>query len=176
VTEQGEDIYVHAKVLVVDDRLLRLGSSNLNNRSMGFDTECDVAIETPAEHGDTSAMRRAIANVRDRLLAEHLGVPQAQFAAMLAQEGHSLIAAIERLKREHSRSLRPFEPPPFSEVELEMARNRSLDPDRPEQMSGTLQQGLARPELGWALGVGLAAAVVGIAAAVGLNRRRPEQD
>ena len=36
---------VHAKVLVVDDRLVRVGSSNLSNRSMGLDTECDLAVE-----------------------------------------------------------------------------------------------------------------------------------
>ena len=36
---------VHAKIMVIDDRLLRVGSSNLNNRSMGFDTECDLAVE-----------------------------------------------------------------------------------------------------------------------------------
>lgn len=45
VASSGAPIYVHAKVLAVDDRLLRIGSANLNNRSMGLDTECDVAIE-----------------------------------------------------------------------------------------------------------------------------------
>jgi phosphatidylserine/phosphatidylglycerophosphate/cardiolipin synthase-like enzyme len=30
---------------VLDDRLLRVGSSNLNNRSMGFDSECDVVLD-----------------------------------------------------------------------------------------------------------------------------------
>jgi phospholipase D1/2 len=61
-------VHVHAKVLIVDDTFLRIGSSNLNNRSMGFDTECDLAIEavTP-EH------RAAIARVRNRLIAEHWG-------------------------------------------------------------------------------------------------------
>ena len=81
-----------------------------------------------------------------------------RFASTLAQEGHSLIAAIERLSAEHSRSLRLFEPPPFSEVELEMARQRSLDPDRPEQMSGKLQQSLSQPGLWKAVGLGLVAA------------------
>ena len=57
VTAGGADIYVHAKVVVADDRLLRVGSSNLNNRSMGFDTECDLAIEAREEDETT---RRAI--------------------------------------------------------------------------------------------------------------------
>ena len=32
------DTMVHSKVMIVDDRLLRIGSANINNRSMGFDT------------------------------------------------------------------------------------------------------------------------------------------
>ena len=40
---------VHSKVMIVDDRLLRIGSANLNNRSMGTDTECDLAIEARNE-------------------------------------------------------------------------------------------------------------------------------
>jgi phosphatidylserine/phosphatidylglycerophosphate/cardiolipin synthase-like enzyme len=36
-TDGGAPIYVHSKVMVVDDRLLRIGSSNLNNRSMGYE-------------------------------------------------------------------------------------------------------------------------------------------
>ena len=34
---------IHSKVMVVDDRLLRIGSANINNRSMGTDTECDLS-------------------------------------------------------------------------------------------------------------------------------------
>src|SRR5690606_4408906 len=66
VTEGGEDIYVHAKVLVMDDRLLRVGSSNLNNRSMGFDTECDLVIEADVEQTE---LRERILHLRHDLLA-----------------------------------------------------------------------------------------------------------
>jgi phosphatidylserine/phosphatidylglycerophosphate/cardiolipin synthase-like enzyme len=70
--EQGArvtDTMVHSKVMVIDDRFLRVGSANLNNRSMGVDTECDLFIEaaTPTEHA-------AIAGLRNRLLGEHCGV------------------------------------------------------------------------------------------------------
>src|SRR5690606_25395620 len=37
-TQGGQAIYVHAKILVVDDRLFRVGSSNFNNRSMRLDS------------------------------------------------------------------------------------------------------------------------------------------
>ncbi|NIQ95097.1 MAG: hypothetical protein GWO11_05185, partial [Desulfuromonadales bacterium] len=42
-------INVHSKLLIVDNSLVRIGSSNLNNRSMGFDTECDLAIGAEQE-------------------------------------------------------------------------------------------------------------------------------
>ncbi|MDF0603814.1 phospholipase D-like domain-containing protein, partial [Psychromarinibacter sp. C21-152] len=35
VTEGGGPIYVHAKIVIMDNRLMRVGSSNLNNRSLG---------------------------------------------------------------------------------------------------------------------------------------------
>jgi phosphatidylserine/phosphatidylglycerophosphate/cardiolipin synthase-like enzyme/uncharacterized membrane protein YdjX (TVP38/TMEM64 family) len=72
VRELGEtdalSVHVHSKVLIVDDTFLRVGSSNLNNRSMGFDTECDLGIEAA-----TDDQRRSIAAVRNRLIAEHWG-------------------------------------------------------------------------------------------------------
>ena len=46
--------YDTSKVAVFDDRLLRIGSTNLNNRSLGYDTECDVAIEADDASGIAS--------------------------------------------------------------------------------------------------------------------------
>jgi len=40
-----EPVYVHSKV-AVDEALARVGSANAANRSMGFDTELDLALET----------------------------------------------------------------------------------------------------------------------------------
>ena len=44
-TDQAAAVMVHSKVMIVDDRILRVGSANLNNRSMGADSECDLAFE-----------------------------------------------------------------------------------------------------------------------------------
>jgi phosphatidylserine/phosphatidylglycerophosphate/cardiolipin synthase-like enzyme len=55
---------VHAKVMVVDDRLLRVGSANLNNRSMGLDS----GAIWRSRRATTPAARDCIAAVRDRLL------------------------------------------------------------------------------------------------------------
>ncbi|WP_134679183.1 phospholipase D-like domain-containing protein [Paracoccus ravus] len=100
MNEAEDPIYVHAKICIVDDRLLRVGSSNLDRRSMGFDTECDVAIA-----GDTPRSRDFIATLRNRLLAEHLGSEPSKVADVLAKTG-SLIEVIETLNPREGRGLR----------------------------------------------------------------------
>jgi phosphatidylserine/phosphatidylglycerophosphate/cardiolipin synthase-like enzyme len=37
--------FVHSKAMVVDDVLVRVGSANFSRRSMGVDTECDLAVD-----------------------------------------------------------------------------------------------------------------------------------
>lgn len=91
---------VHSKLLIVDDRLVRVGSANLSNRSMGFDTECDVAIEA----GERPEVQRAIARLRNTLLAEHLGATADEFAAALNQT-RSLIGAVKTLRGQPQRTL-----------------------------------------------------------------------
>lgn len=145
VTESGEDIYVHAKVMAVDDRILRVGSSNLNNRSMGLDTECDLVIEAEEREPADGPVRARIAEIRGRLMAEHLGVTQERLADVLAETGGSLIAAIERLRRPKGRSLRPFEPPAVAAAAHAAAGARLLDPDRPESLAATFRRARAIP-------------------------------
>ncbi|BDB58648.1 MULTISPECIES: phospholipase D-like domain-containing protein [Rhodococcus] len=131
VTAGGEPIYVHAKVVVMDETLLRIGSSNLNNRSMGFDTECDLAIEA-AEPGD--AVGRAAVELRNILVAEHLDVdPEA--IAEATKDGGSLISTIERL-RGPGRSLRPFEPGTVSDEDSVLAESALADPERASRSLG----------------------------------------
>jgi phosphatidylserine/phosphatidylglycerophosphate/cardiolipin synthase-like enzyme len=94
----GTPIIVHSKVTVIDDRLLRIGSANLNNRSMGFDTECDLAIEAAPGDPREGEIRTAIRRFLARLLAEHLGAAADAVNEALAQRG-SLIGDIEALGR-----------------------------------------------------------------------------
>ncbi|TWH09688.1 phospholipase D-like domain-containing protein [Rhodococcus rhodochrous] len=131
VTAGGEPIYVHAKVVVMDETLLRIGSSNLNNRSMGFDTECDLAIES-AEPGD--AVGRAAVELRNILVAEHLDVDP-EVIAEATKDGGSLISTIERL-RGPGRSLRPFEPGTVSDEDSVLAESALADPERASRSFG----------------------------------------
>jgi phosphatidylserine/phosphatidylglycerophosphate/cardiolipin synthase-like enzyme len=131
VTALGRPVYVHSKILVVDDQVLHVGSSNMNNRSLRLDTECDVTIDA-LRTSDPETARAAILGLRDDLVAEHLGVaPQIVFAR-IAAEG-SLIAAVEALRGE-GRSLRPYEMPTLNGVETWLADNELLDPEGPDEM------------------------------------------
>jgi phosphatidylserine/phosphatidylglycerophosphate/cardiolipin synthase-like enzyme len=107
-TKGGKTIIVHCKATVIDDQLLRVGSTNLNNRSAGFDTECDLAIE--AEPGPAgAATRAAIAAHRSRTLAHFLACTPADVDAATARSG-SLAAAIEALDTGPQRRLRRLGP------------------------------------------------------------------
>jgi phospholipase D1/2 len=121
----GTSVYVHSKVMVVDDRLLRIGSSNLNNRSLGFDSECDVALESTPDGRDD--VRRHIIDVRDGLVAEHLGVPVADFQDAVTGHG-SFLAAVEAL-RGRGRSLRKFTRFMIKADVSPLAENDLMDPD-----------------------------------------------
>ena len=144
VNEAGTPIYVHAKIMIVDDRLVHIGSSNLNNRSLGLDTECDVTFDAALSPSrDLTILPAAL---RHSLVAEHLGVEPAVVDDAVAACG-SLIDAIERLRRPTGRTLVPYVQDDLSAVEAFLAENQILDPEGPDEMFETLSnRGLFR---GW---------------------------
>ena len=133
VTANAEPIYVHAKIMIVDDCLLRVGSSNFNNRSLGFDTECDLIIEAGSPPGNATRRRRKIIEVRNDLLAEHLGVDTALVNQFIEKTGN-LIAAIDAL-RGAGRTLVPYVPDQPTAFEEPLAENDLLDPEQPPSWS-----------------------------------------
>ena len=100
---EGQCLDVHSKLMIVDDRALRIGSANLCNRSMAVDTECDVIVESRGE----ARVAEAIRGFRGRLLAEHLDVPVEALQRKLRETG-SLHGAIGAL-RCGGRSLHAFD-------------------------------------------------------------------
>jgi uncharacterized membrane protein YdjX (TVP38/TMEM64 family) len=113
--------------------LIRVGSANLNNRSMGLDTECDLAIEAR-----NPAAEKSIASLRARLLAEHLGVSPETVAETYAAE-RSLSRAIETL-RGGGRTLQILDgtvPEWLNDMVPEAA---VLDPERPLRPDELVQQ------------------------------------
>jgi phosphatidylserine/phosphatidylglycerophosphate/cardiolipin synthase-like enzyme len=132
VNESGTPVYVHAKVLVADSRYLKIGSANLNNRSMGYDTECDVLLD--ATHAaDEEATRRGILDVRASLLAEHLGLSTREVDNAISDQ-QSLVAAIEALNG--AGRLRQVEARPLKPEEEIIAETDLVDPERPKKRWG----------------------------------------
>ena len=127
VTGKGEheSVYVHSKLEIVDDRFLRIGSANLSNRSMGLDTECDLAVEA-----DTDAKRGAIRDLRLRLLAEHLDLDVRTVRERLGSP-ESLGEAIVALRGGEGRTLRDLDVRLDSDVDRYLAETEWLDPERP---------------------------------------------
>jgi phospholipase D1/2 len=115
---------IHSKVFVVDDRLLRIGSANLNNRSMGTDTECDLAFEA-----ETAAHRQAITEIRNRLLGEHCGTDGEEIAAALRGSG-SLIKVAEQVSH-NGHALRPVDDGEPDAHDISAAIEEVADPPRP---------------------------------------------
>lgn len=130
---------VHSKVMIIDDRLLRIGSANLSNRSMGFDTECDLAIE--AGEGDVGVCR-AVTRFRDRLLGEHLNVAPERVSTLVRETG-SLIAAVESLLEDGGRLHRLDESKldPLHDLLPDAAL---IDPERPIDPERLIEQWVPR--------------------------------
>ena len=139
VTDGGTPVYVHAKVMAVDDRLFRVGSSNLYNRWLGFDSECDVAVE--AVDPDAADVARTIVTLRNALVCEHLGVEVEDFEREHAERGSSL-AAVEAL-RGSGRTLLRFTPETVADERSLWAENDLMDPDRvPESFARSVARWL----------------------------------
>jgi phospholipase D1/2 len=133
---RGVSTFVHSKVMIVDDRLVRIGSANFSRRSMGVDSECDLA----ADAGDDARHRAGVRRIRDRLIGEHLGMSADAVAAEVARLG-SLRALIDTRANEHEdRALLPIDlstPPvePPAEI-LKIA----ADPEEPLEVTAGLTE------------------------------------
>lgn len=103
-TSDGQNIIVHSKCSIFDDQVVRIGSANLNNRSFGFDTECELGVECTSR-----AAKKNLQAFRDELVAHYLGVGAGEVAGARAAHG-GLAAAIDALN--DSQRLRPIRTSP----------------------------------------------------------------
>ena len=120
--DEDEAVGVHSKVLVADDRLFRVGSSNLTNRSMRLDTECDLTIEAAS-----AEEQLGITALRNRLLAEHLGMSAEAVASCLAKDA-SLVRLVDS-RRASPRSLREL--PVEDRLSELIVEEEIVDPSEP---------------------------------------------
>ena len=124
--------FIHSKVMIVDDELARIGSANYSHRSMGMDTECDLAVDA----GGNSNVRAGTRQMRHRLLAEHLGLSVDDVARGIERSG-SIGAFIDtRENAEHTlvRIEMSQEPAEASEV-----LRAAADPDEPAAFGSSVE-------------------------------------
>ncbi|WP_045222689.1 VTT domain-containing protein [Desulfonatronum thioautotrophicum] len=167
-------VMVHAKLMVVDDRLMRVGSANLCNRSMGLDTECDLAIEAQNPEQEAGVRR-----LRNELLAEHFGVTVQEVDAQFQrpESKGSLTWVIDQLSdpEQWSQRLKGLGPLEIQEEEFPelVSEAEILDPEKPLEVDRLMdafvparessQDGWLRANWLWLI-LG-ACALVGLAAA-----------
>jgi phospholipase D1/2 len=91
-------VFIHAKVLAVDDRFLLVSSANTTNRSMGYDTELGIAWEAPEP---TTSLHAA----RMELIAEHLGMSPAEAEPLVGSLG-DIVPTLDELATAKTTQLR----------------------------------------------------------------------
>lgn len=131
---QESPINVHAKVMIVDDTFVTVGSANLNNRSMALDKECNIAIDSEMEH-----VRDGIVGFRNRLFAETLGCSPEEISEVYRKE-HSLLKTIESLNHSERRFLHELPLILPKEVDEHVPDINIVDPEHPIEMEKLLKE------------------------------------
>ena len=127
IASRAHDVptFVHSKVMIVDDEFVRIGSANFARRSMGMDSECDLAVEA----GGNARVCAGVRRIRDRLVAEHLGLAVDAVSAQVEPVG-SLCALIDA-HQAADRTLLPIEPVTDQVVEPSTVLRATIDPGEP---------------------------------------------
>ncbi|AWP23324.1 hypothetical protein C4901_08225 [Acidiferrobacter sp. SPIII_3] len=120
----GDCVKVHSKVLIVDDTFVTVGSANINNRSMGLDSECNISIDGLQD----PRIATAIDALRCDLLGEHLGLSEAD-ARQYRREAGSWTAVIDA-RCDAPRHLEPL-PDRAHDALSPLADSLIADPERP---------------------------------------------
>ncbi len=117
----GTPIYVHAKVCIVDDIWVTVGSDNLNRRSWSHDSELNAAVmddrrdprEPTDPRGDGAGARVLARDLRLRLVREHLGRSDGEVDDLMDAEQcvRALDAAADALDDWHRDGRRGPRPP-----------------------------------------------------------------
>ena len=147
-------VKVHSKLMIIDDEFVRVGSANLNSRSMGLDTECDLAVEA-AGRSDVSA---AIRDLRECLVCEHLGVSRDEFRRA---ETSSFVATVDALVG-GPRTLVPMEATIPEWIEQISPPREWIDPSAPKGIRRWFARRIRRHPIAWASTIGLLVIAISI--------------
>lgn len=156
--------FIHSKVMVVDDELARIGSANLSRRSMGVDSECDLAVEA----GGDERVQEGIRQIRDRLLAEHLGL-QPEDVARGVESAGSLRAFLDT-RLDTDRTLARIDVADKTDETPSEALRAAADPDEPI-LSSSRGSDLVPPMSMTAMAICLALTAIAVAGIGALSYR-----
>nr|WP_136252788.1 VTT domain-containing protein [Ningiella ruwaisensis] len=115
---------VHAKVTIIDDKYFVIGSSNLSNRSMSLDTECDLIFEAT-----TKAHRNKIRWFRNDLISEHSGWAEEEVQNYI--ESKDTFEKLTSCKDEYAYCLKEAEDENFTDQGLQDLITPFGDPQEP---------------------------------------------
>eukprot|EP00928_Gymnodinium_smaydae_P014982 TRINITY_DN15499_c0_g2_i1.p1 TRINITY_DN15499_c0_g2~~TRINITY_DN15499_c0_g2_i1.p1 ORF type:complete len:1550 (-),score=357.19 TRINITY_DN15499_c0_g2_i1:72-4721(-) len=148
-----EEIYVHSKTMIVDDRHVIIGSANLNDRSLlGMrDSEvCVVVQDAPPSSGSAevlapSAYRGVAGGLRRALLSQHMGWSPEEADRMMDESSlQELVREIRRVAGHNTRiyeSLFAVVPSDSVRTWAELAARRA-----PERATGDVMRTPAKAE------------------------------
>lgn len=115
---------IHSKVTAIDDKYLGIGSSNLSNRSMSLDTECDLVFAA-----DNDIHRQQILQVRNDLIGEHCGRGAEEVGKLLS--GRKGLEKLLKPAGKHSYRLQEVEDELFTDKALLTVMQPFTDPEEP---------------------------------------------
>lgn len=153
-------VYVHAKVMICDDRSLMTGSANLSNRSMKVDSEVMVAL-------GLNEAAQAAPDLLRRLLGMHLRADSEAVDEAL-EDQTSIRRTIRQLGEESSHQLRHLDIGCSGSLHRKLADTQLLDPDEPIDLGYQLKKNIAtdlksdkaNPPHNWARYARIAAGVI----------------
>lgn len=140
-------VYVHAKVLIADDRIIVAGSANLSNRSMRVDSEVNLVL----------AYQEPAAEVKQllyRLFTIHFNCSEETVIRSLSTED-SLSGMIKDVGNGRLHRLRKLESGTGSPLLRKIADTQLLDPDEPLNPASWMrkaiqeEQGVQDEKPGW---------------------------
>lgn len=118
----GNMIYVHAKVMIIDDVYAAVGSPNINRRGMTHDTELAAAV---VDADVVDGVCRYARDLRRNLWGEHLGLPTTDLRIAdpivgVAEWERQALLGTRRVRRHAT---------PLPQSEMKFVWDRGSDPD-----------------------------------------------
>lgn len=147
-----EGVYIHAKAMIVDDRLVIIGSANINERSQRGDRDSELACVVrdtdmidSTMAGKPYKVSRFAHTMRIRLMREHLGVDvdalEAEEANMELIEHQNQVHE-ERMKEKARAELNVPLTRPSMKPSTSMLGSGMWDPDRQQRQESDAREGV----------------------------------